>query len=262
MAIRKRGRDNGASRKVCEYCGDPLEVFKSDPPLTTGKQISITLMCACVRRKIKRQRKSGQVQDRLRILRERGFQTGQYARMTMKNWRNGNVGAHVVEATDEYIHSVDLNHRNWLYMYGDYGVGKTHIAVALTRKLTIGRNWRPALLRWAEYCDLIQQSWSDESIKLDWNLARAARILVLDDIDKKAATQWTLSKLYDVIDSRCVHNLPTIITANRGVGELSKFWSVEGKNEDLSKAIISRIMGQLARVIHFKGEDYRFCKDM
>ncbi|MCP4626599.1 MAG: hypothetical protein GY850_24305, partial [bacterium] len=106
-----------------------------------------------------------------------------------------------------------------------------------------------------------QQSWRDENIKLDWNLARAARILVLDDIDKKIATQWTLSKLYDVIDSRCVHNLPTIITANRGVGELSRFWSVEKKNEDLSRAIISRIMGQLVKVIQFEGEDYRLCRD-
>jgi DNA replication protein DnaC len=86
-----------------------------------------------------------------------------------------------------------------------------------------------------------------------------ARILVLDGIDKKGGTQWTLSKLYDVIDYRCIHNLPTIITANRGVGELSTFWSREKKSEDLCKAIISRIMGQIVKVIHFEGEDYRFC---
>ncbi len=257
MEIGKRGRDNGAAPKVCGYCGKRLEVFKWKAPLMAGKQISITRMCKCVRQKKRRQRQKIQFQDRLRVLKERGFQTGKYARMTVKNFRNGNVGGNVIETADEYVKSVNLNHRNWLYMYGDYGVGKTHIAVALTRELTIERNWRPALLRWAEYCGLIQQSWHDNSITLDLNLTRTAQILVLDDIDKKDATQWTMSKLYDVVDYRCIHNLPTIITANRDIAGLSGFWSKEKKNEDLSRAIISRILGQVVKIIQFKGEDYR-----
>ncbi len=261
MRFRQKEPDKGVSGKapgkICKYCGKRLEVFKRKASDGARRQLTITLMCECVRQEKKRQQKRCQVQNMMHILAIRGFQTGKYARMTMENWRNVNMGVNVIEQAEEYIDSLSLNNRNWLYMYGNHGVGKTHIAVASTRKIAIERNLRPALLRWAEYCGLIQQSWRDESIKPDWNLTRNAQILVLDDIDKKDATPWTMSKLYDVVDYRCIHNLPTIITANRGIADLSKFWSREKKSEDLSKAIISRILGQVLRVIPFTGEDYR-----
>ncbi len=246
-----------ASPKVCPNCGQALEVLKRKIPFVTGRQISVTLMCECVRQAKERQHKQCQVQNMRRILAKRGFETGKYARMTLANWRNGNVGANVIAKAKEYVDGVTLNHRNWLYMYGGYGVGKTHIAVAVTRQITLGRKWRPALLAWTQYCGRIQQSWHDKRIKTDWHLIREARILVLDDIDKKDAAPWTLSQLYDVVDYRCIHNLPTIITANRSIGELSSFWGAEKKKKDLSKAIISRILGQVIKVIHFEGEDYR-----
>jgi len=81
---------------------------------------------------------------------------------------------------------------------------------------------------------------------------------VLDDIDKRAPTEWALGKFYELIDYRCLRLLPTILTANRNLEELSSFWSRNEQTQDLAGAIVSRMVGQLSEVIEFSGRDYRF----
>jgi len=193
----------------------------------------------------------------LSLLQRRGFQSGKYARMTFGSWRDHPI---ILETVEAYMESLELKDRNWLYLYGKNGLGKTHIAIATARHKAIECQWDPAIIRWAEYCSLIQHSWHDTSVKVDWNMIRRAVVLVLDDIDKKAATEWALGKLYEVIDYRYINELPTIITANRSILELSTLWNKTKEIENLSHAIISRIIGQLAKVLHFKGQDYRFTK--
>ena len=245
------------ARKLCQHCGNRLEIIKIKVFGAAGKQKSIAVACECVRDKHKRQERKRQDKKMMQMLFDQGFQSGKYAVMTLANWQQKGIGTDIIEAATDYIRSVGLNQANWLYLYGDYGVGKTHIAVALARQIAVDRRWQPALFRWGEYCSLIQQSWHDKRIHIDWQLSRYARILVLDDIDKKTATRWALSQLYDIIDYRYIHNLPTVMTANRSIIELSKFWNKD--SEDLGRAIISRVVGQLVKVIHFEGEDYRLC---
>lgn len=250
------------SSGLCKYCSKPLEVMKVQIPFRAGKEISITLTCECVTERQKKLEREYQRREMMQVLHSQGFQSGKYARMTFSSWRNHNVGMKVIITTAlDYVHCVDFDNQNWLYLYGDNGLGKTHIAVASARQIALDRQWRPAICRWSEYCGLVQQSWNDTSIKVDWNLTRKARIFVLDDIDKKAATPWSLGRLYDILEYRYINELPTIITANRSILELSNFWNRNQETKDLSRAIISRIMGQLFKLLHFEGQDYRLCGD-
>jgi len=246
------------TKESCKHCGNRLTIIKIKGFDGAGKERSLAVVCECVREEQRRKERKLQDEKMMQLFFKRGFQTGRYALMTLTNWQERGTGSEISEAATHYIRSVGLNQPNWLYLFGAYGVGKTHIAVALTRRIAFDRRWEPALYRWGEYCSLIQQSWHDKRIQIDWNLTRYARILVLDDIDKKTATRWALSQLYDIIDYRYINNLPTVITANRSIIELTKFWNNE--SEDLCRAIISRIVGQLAKVVHFEGEDYRLLR--
>jgi len=221
------------------------------------KEISVVPACDCLEKIRKKQEEESRREEMMGMLRRRGFETGKYARMKIRNFSNQNMETNVIDAIGDYINSVNFKTRNWLYLHGDNGLGKTFMAVASAREIALLRLWSPALFRWAEVCSLIQQSWQDREVKIEWNLLRDAGILVLDDIDKKAATPWALGQLYDVLDYRQINELPTIITANRSISELSNFWNKSKETEDLSKAIISRIMGQVVKMIHFKGSDYR-----
>jgi DNA replication protein DnaC len=243
--------------KLCQHCGKGLTLIKFKAIGATGQEKSMAMPCECVGEKHQREERKRQDEKMMRLLFDRGFQSGKYAAMTLGNWQPRGSGADIMEAVTDYIRCVALKQANWLYLYGNYGVGKTHIAVALARQIALDRRWEPALFRWGEYCSLIQHSWHDKRVQIDWRLSRNARILVLDDIDKKTATRWALSQLYDIIDYRYIHNLPTVMTANRSLSELSQFWHKD--SEDLCRAIISRVVGQLVKVVHFEGEDYRFC---
>lgn len=241
------------SGSLCENCGKQLKVVK----MRFGSDRQITLPCECVIKQRQRQERQTQRQQMLELLQRRGFQSGKYARMTFASWCDHPI---ILKTAEAYMDSLELKNRNWLYLYGENGLGKTHIAIATARHIAIQCQWDPAIFQWAEYCSLIQHSWHDTSIKVDWNMIRRAVVLVLDDIDKKTATEWALGKLYEVIDYRYINELPTIITANRSILELSTLWNKTKETENLSHAIISRIIGQLAKVLHFKGQDYRFTK--
>lgn len=245
----------GFKEEKCKFCGKPLEVTKMRLPFGDKPESTITLPCECVLDQRKKQEEKNQRHSRLKILHGRGFGSGKYAFMTFKNWREGNVDASVLEAVTEYRKSVGLSGRNWLYMHGGHGVGKSHLSVALARAISLDRGWSTAIFPWTQYCGQIQQSWNDKEVVVDRPLIKDSTLIVLDDIDKKAGHQWALSELYDVIDQRYLKNLPTVITANRSIKELSSYWSKE--QEDLCRAIISRIMGQLIKIIHIKGADYR-----
>jgi len=221
------------------------------------KERIVRLTCPCAIEKQKQDDQKRRQQEMMQILRQRGFESGRYAKMTFDNVSPIHMGSDVIEAVKGYMRSMQLNHRNWLYLYGDCGVGKTHMAVALARKIALDRQWKPALFSWAHHLSQVQQSWHDARVKVDFRLIRDSRVLVLDDMDKKAGGQWALAHLYDIIDYRYIRQLPTVMTANRSIGELCRFWNKSQAGSDLSRAIISRIMGQLGKIVHMTAKDFR-----
>jgi len=248
MGIKKPPGEN-----KCQYCGSPIEVIKLS--YGRGKEKIVSAMCPCIIEKQKHEKKRKKRQTMMRILQQQGFESGRFAEMTFNNFYQAD--ADVVEAVKDYSRSVKLNQRNWLYLYGGCGVGKTHVAVALTREMALNRQWKPTLISWMHHLSQIQQSWHDSRVKVDGSLILESRVLVLDDIDKRNGAQWMLAHLYNIIDYRYIRQLPTIITANRSMAELCRFWDESKGGSDLSRAIISRIMGQLAKIVHMSADDIR-----
>jgi DNA replication protein DnaC len=182
--------------------------------------------------------------------------------MSLNHWEYRDPSCEAVaEKLKTYIQSAHLGARNWLYLFGGYGLGKTHLAVSALKHLCLNREWEPFLVRWSEYCSRIQQSWQNPSVDTEydlWQRPTNATLLVLDDIDMRAPTEWALGRLFELIDRRYLRRLPTILTANRSLERLTDFWSRNEQTQDLAGAIVSRIVGQLSAVIEFSGRDYRY----
>lgn len=226
-----------------------------------GTKISLRATCECRYREMKARERRARIADLHESIRKQGLEDGLYGRMTLDGWECRDAScegsAKILEC---YLRSAVFGSRNWLYLHGGYGLGKTHLAVAALKYLCIENQWEPLLVKWSEYCSRIQQSWhnSDADSEYDlWRRAANVTLLVLDDIDKRASSEWTLGKLYDLIDYRYVRQLPTIMTANRSLEALSTYWARTEQMQDLAKAIVSRTIGQLSAVIEFSGHDYR-----
>lgn len=203
---------------------------------------------------------------------------GKYAKMTFESWdasRHEKAAKHLKDVLD-YTTEVRQGTANLCFMYGSYGTGKTHLAVAALRKIIYdhidddGRGWRPYMVDWSEHCSTVQQSWGrdDNEVGLSegqlWALMKTADILLIDDVDKGRPSEWALSKLYEVIQHRYMRERATIITANHSIQKLQAIWQHPKKPEyirDLGGAILSRFSGQLWAEIEFTGLDQRDQED-
>lgn len=188
----------------------------------------------------------------------RPIDVGAYGRYRFGEWeRKAQAGnaALWADTVEQYADTVQDNTQNWLYLYGDYGVGKTHLAVSALRKAAAVRLWKPHIIVWPSICALTKESWGNAGGATEgslWAAARNAKIALIDDLDKTASSEWTLGKLYTLIDYRVTRQKPTIITANHSLTELQKMW----KN-DTWQAVLSRIVGQLTMTVKMYGVDQR-----
>ena len=109
----------------------------------------------------------------------------------------------------------------WLLIMGGYGCGKTHLAAAIANEvvshhidtlfLTV-----PDLLDWLRFTYASTETTYEER----FDEIRNIRFLVLDDLGTQNTTAWAQEKLFQIINHRYIHQLPTVITTNLEMSQI------------------------------------------
>ncbi|KKK78707.1 hypothetical protein LCGC14_2840860 [marine sediment metagenome] len=113
--------------------------------------------------------------------------------------------------------------RDLLLLYGDPGLGKTHLAWAAVRHSR--ERGFPAIL-WGvpEFLAFLRSSYDGEATESVDSKVRTYSspdfLLVLDDLGVHNATAWTEEQLYRILNRRYENEAPTIITANVGIEKI------------------------------------------
>ncbi len=161
--------------------------------------------------------------------------------------------------TEEKLESIlDAMDGNGLYVHGPSGCGKTVLSANLTL-LYAKRRWLENTLGEDSILFLsvpnllqeIKQTFSEGSTQTEAQIIqRTSTIpwLVLDDLGVEKVSEWVLQTLYLIINARYENLLPTVITSNFSLDELS--------NRLGSDRIPSRIAG-MCEVLEMKGRDRR-----
>ena len=105
--------------------------------------------------------------------------------------------------------------KTWLTLYGETGVGKTHLAVAIAaERLRQGQDvfftFVPDLM------DYLRSTFgSDSTVSYDrvFNQVKNAPLLILDHLSRKHLSDWANEKLYQIIVHRHNSQIPTVITS-------------------------------------------------
>ena len=139
-----------------------------------------------------------------------------------------------------------------VYIYGPNGTGKTTFACAMA-KMLIDMGLLVRFENSKQVITEIQETFSGKQTDV-LDRCYACRVLVLDDLGKEQPTPYSLSMLYQVIDTRYAAGKPTVVTSNFSRGALVNRW--ERADLETAEAIVSRLCED-CETVEMGGEDRR-----
>jgi DNA replication protein DnaC len=165
---------------------------------------------------------------------------------------------------DEY--PIDTAGKGLMFV-GSNGVGKTHLAVGVLRRLIRERGARGLFCDYRELLKSIQNSYNPEVRTTELELLKpvfAAEVLVLDDLGAQKPNEWVSDTVALILNTRYNDRQTTIITTNfpdqpAGAGELSKEERAARKQtlgDRIGDAMRSRLAEMCMRV-EMVGDDLR-----
>ena len=157
----------------------------------------------------------------------------------------------IKEFYDEYRKG---NKPKGIYLYGNFGSGKSYITAALFNELA-KNNIDSVIVHVPELIRSIKESF-DTDYSDRFNMVKNCSLLLLDDIGAEYLTAWSRDEVLEpILQYRMDENLPTFFTSNYNIKELENHFII---NEDKMKAkrIIERIK-QLSDPIEMVSKNVR-----
>ena len=140
-----------------------------------------------------------------------------------------------------------------LFLTGATGSGKTLYSINVllaSLRLTFIKQFGPRVHKFITVTNLLEEikkSFDEDSETDPIGFYSEVDFLVLDDLGVEKITDWSLEKLYQIINHRYEFLKPTVFTSNLDLKELS---------DKLGDRIPSRI-NQISMIKKFKETDYR-----
>ena len=140
---------------------------------------------------------------------------------------------------------------NPLFIYGESGLGKTHLSAAIAREVSEKGHSVVYDTAGHIFAQFEQQKFTREE-EADDHVERVLNcdLLILDDLGSEMTTSFVQSALYQIVNTRQMERRSTIISTNLTPGELARRYTPQ---------IASRIEGEYT-LLPFAGEDIRKLK--
>jgi DNA replication protein DnaC len=241
-------------KEICEGCQEEITFF--EVPLiggpNKGKMIETKKGCKCEDLKLVEEaylaRERAKKRYALDLFEEKSLINNKLKKANLNNYQPKNESQEAaLKWACDYCREFDPNESKNALFAGDCGLGKSHIAVGITKYL-MAKGFTCIFTSVPKLFTKIKASWDKNSEYNEQNLLDALEIvdfLVFDDLGAEQASEWQLSKLFEVIDSR--QGKPTIYTTNFD-------------SESLAKQIGNRSFDRLCEdieIFKFYGESHR-----
>ncbi|MDL2433434.1 primosomal protein DnaI [Streptococcus cristatus] len=151
------------------------------------------------------------------------------------------------------------NYQKAVYLYGDFGIGKSYLMAALAHELSVERGASTTLVHYPSFVLDVKNAISSGLVKDKIDQVKTAQVLILDDIGAEQSSPWMRDEILQVIlQHRMQENLPTFFTSNFSFADLERHFA-NSKNGDetwQAKRVMERIKF-LAQEVHLEGENRR-----
>lgn len=202
-------------RDVCPVC-DGAGFLRHDVPVDDPR-FGRLIPCDCTNRLVEQRRIERLVErSNLGALRRLTFDT------FILKFRDGAPPARTPDAAWRLARAYAQEPSGWLVLYGAFGTGKTHLAVAIANE-QLSRGEPAVFIVVPDLLDHLRSTFSPNSdVTYDelFETVRNTPLLVLDDLGTQTSTPWAQEKLYQILNHRYNKALPTVITTNLGPDEI------------------------------------------
>ncbi len=267
---------------VCEFCGAKLEYLgvldrkTGNYDWSVRQWSAVPMRCGCTqaaakweaqeaeeRRLAEEERRQREETARKERVERQLAQSGMKPRFLSRTFANfqcdtaGRTKAY--RAAKEYADNFAAHRANGdgLYIEGTFGTGKTHLAAAIAIQLM--EQGHSVIFRTAD--DLLREikATFDESGREEQKVMERLKkcdLLVIDDIGKEQATDWSTAQLYAIINDRYESQKPLVITTNFNENDLIAVESPKGVGEHRIRAILSRLH-EICGLMTMNWQDWR-----
>ncbi|MBP3375708.1 MAG: ATP-binding protein [Clostridia bacterium] len=218
----------------CEECGDTGTVDNR--------------MCKCMRKKlIEAGIKSSGMSE---LIKKQSFENFSldYYKQNPENYRRMSA---ILDVMKKYAESFSPETSGNIAMFGGTGLGKTHLSSAVAAVLIENGNdvyYTSATNMFADFEEKRFGSSASYDVTGDVSQYFSCDLLIIDDLGAEMINQFTVSCLYNVINTRINRKKPTMLSTNLTQEEFKKkYWD----------RISSRVIGEYL-VLPFFGEDIRW----
>ena len=151
------------------------------------------------------------------------------------------------------------NYQKAVYLYGDFGIGKSYLMAALAHELSVERGASTTLVHYPSFVLDVKNAISSGLVKEKIDQVKTAQVLILDDIGAEQSSPWMRDEILQVIlQHRMQENLLTFFTSNFSFADLERHFA-SSKNGDetwQAKRVMERIKF-LAQEVRLEGENRR-----
>lgn len=268
--------------EVCGFCGRTLEyiaIMHQNNGIyewEVEKWSEVPLRCNCEQAqaewdaqdaeekrladKEKRQREENERREKALLQLAQSGMKKRFLSRTFANFQTDTPErARAYRVAKEYADNFTMHKANGdgLYIEGTFGTGKTHLAAAIAIQLM--EQEHNVVFKTAD--DLlhdIKATFDENGCNEQKVLERFKNcgLLVIDDIGKEQATDWSTAQLYAIINDRYERLKPLIITTNFNETDLVAVESPKGTGSHRIMAILSRLH-ETCRLMTMSWQDWR-----
>lgn len=226
----------------CPYCGKPYGTYVIPGFMGFPPREATRTECGC----------EGELKAKAEAERE------QLRQELVRAWRSTDVPQRYQGVQQEPRWQATIESGNGLYIVGPKGTGKTHLACSVLKAYVRERqSGGKVSARFVSVPDWLASMrgvfGSDEERAYD--SAYRCSLLVLDDIGKGKATEWSVERLFRLIDGRYNAMRPTVFTSQYNLGELGGRLAA-GSDVQTAEAVVSRIH-EMCLPVRTEGPDKR-----